>query len=120
MRYRPLRSALVIACAGCVMLQDAAQGACPGDINGDLRVDAIDLSILLANWNGTSTGDLDADGFVDGADLTVLISLWGQTCPPPQPTTEIRLACFPLTAAPYASFVQTFIAGTTVTIAVDP
>ena len=120
MRYRPLRSALVIACAGCVMLQDAAQGACPGDINGDLRVDAIDLSILLANWNGTSTGDLDADGFVDGADLTVLISLWGQTCPPPQPTTEIRLACFPLAAAPYASFVQTFIAGTTVTIAVDP
>ena len=57
---------------------------------------------------------------MDGADLTVLISLWGQTCPPPQPTTDIRLACFPLTAAPYASFVQTFIAGTTVTIAVDP
>ena len=120
MRYRPLPLQVVSALASTAMLSVAAQGACPGDINGDLRVDAIDLSILLANWNGTSTGDLDADGFVDGADLTVLISLWGQTCPPPQPTTEIRLACFPLAAAPYASFVQTFIAGTTVTIAVDP
>ncbi len=120
MIYLPLRLSVVAAITSSVLLHATAQGACPGDINGDLRVDAIDLTILLANWSGTSTGDLNGDGFVDGADLTILISLWGQTCPPPQPTTEIRLACFPLTAAPFASFVQTFIAGTTVTIAVDP
>ena len=120
MTCRPLPLQVVIALASSAMLSVAAQGACPGDINGDLRVDAADLSTLLSNWGGSGTADLNSDGYVDGADLTVLVSLWGQICSPPQPTTEIRLACFPLTIAPYASFVQTFIAGTTVTIAVDP
>ncbi|MDA0214996.1 MAG: hypothetical protein O2875_06500 [Planctomycetota bacterium] len=120
MRDRPLSFPLIVPLAAGAMLQATAQGACPGDINGDLQVDAVDLTILLSNWAGTGQADLNLDGFVDGEDLSILVSLWGQVCQPPQPSAETLLACVPLTAAPYASFVQTFIAGTTVTIAVDP
>lgn len=120
MKDRPLLFPSIFVLAAGAMLQATAQGACPGDINGDLQVDAADLTILLSNWAGTGQADLNLDGFVDGADLSILVSLWGQVCQPPQPSAETLLACVPLTAAPYASFVQTFIAGTTVTIAVDP
>ena len=112
MRWSLCAVALAISCA------DKSHGECTGDVNGDFTVDATDLATLLANWAGSGEGDLNHDGFVDGEDLTVLFANWGVFCPS-QPS-EIRLACVPLAAAPYASFVQTFIAGTAVTIAIDP
>ncbi len=95
-----------------------ARGECIGDFNGDLMVTAEDLGILLANWATSGDGDANGDGYVDGEDLTLFFSNWAAVCP--GSATEIRLACQPLVAAPYASFVRTFLAGAAVTIAVDP
>lgn len=48
-----------------------------GDINGDAKVNAIDLSMLLANWNtSSSVADLNQDGIVNGIDLSMLLSYW--------------------------------------------
>lgn len=48
-----------------------------GDLDGDGRVDGIDLAILLGAW-GLAGGDadLDGDGFVGGADLAILLGGW--------------------------------------------
>jgi polyhydroxybutyrate depolymerase len=48
------------------------------DLNGDARVTAADLGILLASW-GACTGcaaDFDGDGTVAGFDLGVLLGQW--------------------------------------------
>jgi hypothetical protein len=47
-------------------------------LNGDARVTAADLGILLASW-GACTGcaaDFDGDGTVAGFDLGVLLGQW--------------------------------------------
>jgi peptidoglycan/xylan/chitin deacetylase (PgdA/CDA1 family) len=53
-----------------------------GDINGDGKVDALDLSTLLTNWNKTSAtaaqGDLNGDGTVDALDLSTLLTNWSK------------------------------------------
>jgi hypothetical protein len=46
-----------------------------GDLSGDGRVDAQDLSLLLGAW-GTAGGDLTGDGTTDGADMSVLLGAW--------------------------------------------
>jgi hypothetical protein len=54
-----------------------------GDLNGDGRVNILDLSILLSNWNRTTgnltnpKADLNGDGKVDILDLSILLSRWG-------------------------------------------
>lgn len=58
---------------------------CPGDLNGDGRVDLADLSALLAHFGKTSgatpaDGDADGDQDVDLADLAVLLGQFGQGC----------------------------------------
>ncbi|HUB93943.1 MAG TPA: polysaccharide deacetylase family protein [Verrucomicrobiae bacterium] len=54
--------------------------AIPGDINGDGKVDALDLSVLLSNWGKTGAtaaqGDLNGDGTVDALDLSILLTNW--------------------------------------------
>ncbi|MFO0828984.1 MAG: GC-type dockerin domain-anchored protein [Phycisphaerales bacterium] len=47
------------------------------DLNGDTKVDAADLAILLGAW-GTSNpaADLNHDGIVNGADLGSLLGAW--------------------------------------------
>ncbi|MSR45326.1 MAG: hypothetical protein EXS15_08270, partial [Phycisphaerales bacterium] len=91
---------------------------CPADANGDLTVDAADLAVVLSGWGTSGAGDVNGDGFVDGEDLTVVFSNWGAICQ--GSATEIGLACIPLASAPFASFVRTFLAGSTLTVAVDP
>lgn len=58
--------------------------SCPGDANGDLIVNAADLSVLLANFNqaaaGPSAGDFNNDGQCNGADLSVLLGAFGSSC----------------------------------------
>jgi hypothetical protein len=57
-----------------------------GDVDGDGRVDGVDL-VLLARAFGATRGssryerdaDLDASGTVDGQDLAILASNFGQT-----------------------------------------
>lgn len=53
---------------------------CPADVNGDLYVDAADLSIVLANWGGSGTGDVNGSGTIDGLDMAVVLAGWG-ACP---------------------------------------
>ncbi|MFM1823026.1 MAG: hypothetical protein RI967_1292 [Planctomycetota bacterium] len=51
-------------------------GGLPGDLNGDGRVDAADLAVLLAAWGTSGPGDLNLNGTVEGADLALLLSGW--------------------------------------------
>ena len=46
------------------------------DLDGDGRINGVDLGLLLANWGGAGRGDLDGDGTVSGADLGALLSAW--------------------------------------------
>jgi hypothetical protein len=46
------------------------------DLNGDARIDAADLAILLGNWGSAGAGDLDGDGVVGSADLAILLGGW--------------------------------------------
>ena len=59
-------------------LLEKSRSSLPGDLDGDGRVDASDLGLLLASW-GFCAGcpaDLDQDGSVGGGDLGGLIALW--------------------------------------------
>jgi peptidoglycan/xylan/chitin deacetylase (PgdA/CDA1 family) len=51
-----------------------------GDVNNDGTVDALDLSIVLSDWNMTGAtyaqGDLNHDGTVDALDLSTVLSNW--------------------------------------------
>ena len=55
-----------------------------GDVDGDERVDFVDLNVILDNW-GTAVpvyrnGDANGDGAVNFTDLDALLSGWGTTC----------------------------------------
>lgn len=58
--------------------------SCPGDANGDLIVNAADLSVLLANFGlaaaGPGSGDFNGDGLCNNADLSVLLAAFGTSC----------------------------------------
>jgi homospermidine synthase len=50
--------------------------AAPGDLNGDGKINGLDLGILLTAWGGTGPADLNRNGIVEGADLGMLLSNW--------------------------------------------
>lgn len=54
-----------------------APAANPADVDGDGRVDGVDLALLLGNWMGSGAGDIDGSGTVNGSDLAVLLNSWG-------------------------------------------
>lgn len=63
--------------------------ALPGDVNGDQRVDFVDVQGVADHWNGRqsdpSSGydaryDLNHDGAVDIADVQQTAGQWGQEC----------------------------------------
>ena len=62
----------------------AVTPVCPGDVNGDLMVNFLDLDIMLDNWGATvpanTMGDLDGDGMVTFTDLNELLDKWAQSC----------------------------------------
>lgn len=49
-----------------------------GDLNGDHKVNILDLSILLSHWNKPGAGDFNNNGKVDIFDLSVLLARYGQ------------------------------------------
>jgi formylglycine-generating enzyme required for sulfatase activity len=60
---------------------------CPGDLDDSGRIDAADLTAMLAAW-GSCAGcepDLDGDGVVAASDLALLLAAWGR-CPLPWAT----------------------------------
>jgi predicted nucleotidyltransferase len=52
----------------------------PGvDINNDNKVNAIDASMMMTDWNSSSSrSDINRDGVVNGADANILMSNWGK------------------------------------------
>ena len=54
---------------------------CPEDLDGDGRITAADLGVMLGAW-GTNdpSADVNDDGIVDAADLGVILGAWG-ACP---------------------------------------
>jgi hypothetical protein len=55
--------------------------ACPGDLNGDSRVDTADLGALIGQFGMHGTpADLNGDGVVDQADLGLVLERFGQEC----------------------------------------
>ena len=63
-----------------VPLRDGSWASCGGDLNGDGKVNVLDLSILESEW-GTSghLADINLDGIVNAADLSILESQYGKT-----------------------------------------
>ncbi|TVQ31811.1 MAG: hypothetical protein EA376_07410 [Phycisphaeraceae bacterium] len=59
------------------------ESSIPADLNGDGRVNAQDLSILLGSWGfcpdppAECIADINNDGRVNAQDLAVLLSFWG-------------------------------------------
>ncbi len=50
---------------------------CPGDLNGDGKIDVTDLQIFVSWWlEGNALADLDGDGDVDFADFQRYRGLW--------------------------------------------
>ena len=48
----------------------------PADLNGDGRVNGLDLTILLGQWGSSGSADIDGDGVVSATDLTALLAQW--------------------------------------------
>jgi hypothetical protein len=48
----------------------------PGDLNGDFRVNSMDITICLSNWGASTLGDTNGDGVTDSRDITVILSNW--------------------------------------------
>jgi hypothetical protein len=62
-------------------LDPESQAACQplvGDIDGDGRVNGVDIGYLLNKWGSNDPGlaDISGDGVVDGRDLGLLLGAW--------------------------------------------
>ncbi len=66
---------------GTVIVQNNNPLPCPGDLNGDRRVNESDLGILLQSWQSGPGGDADGDGDTDESDLGILLQNWQVVCP---------------------------------------
>jgi len=71
---------LFAAAAAAVLLMFApgAAHAAGGDLNNDVRVDLVDLAIILANWGTPQNprADLNGDGATDILDYTAWLAYW--------------------------------------------
>ena len=56
-------------------IDETAAPTTPGDVNGDGKVDAADLSAVLSAW-GTAAGDVNGDGTTDASDLAAVLANW--------------------------------------------
>ena len=66
--------------------QSSLATSCRGDVNGDGRTNAIDFTIVAANYTAgpnwdLSRGDLNDDGFVNATDFTILAGDYGCITP---------------------------------------
>lgn len=83
-----IRQAMLVAAQDIAQVMQTTQisppGSCQGDLNGDFRVDIVDLTIMLGNFGhpvppGTG-GDINGDGIVNVVDLTALLGRFGVVC----------------------------------------
>jgi hypothetical protein len=71
---------IAVAGAGYYLLTSSAAQNPAADLNSDSKVDVLDLSTLLSNWNKTGSaikGDLNGDSVVNVLDLSILLGSWG-------------------------------------------
>lgn len=76
-------SAIVEAYDVLLFIAPAGGAPCPGDTNGDLQVDFIDLNIVLGQFNETGPGlqgDVDGDEDVDFGDLNIVLGEFNNVC----------------------------------------
>jgi hypothetical protein len=84
-RQNPLRDTEVVSWTPTSEEMEELAGlidfGCPGDGNGDGRVDQADLDLVLLYWGqASSDGDLDHDAFVGQGDLDLVLLHWGAVC----------------------------------------
>jgi hypothetical protein len=60
---------------------------CPGDFNGDRKVDGLDFITFRNEWGKTGCGeeiecmcDMNDDGKADGLDFIIFMNNWGKIC----------------------------------------
>lgn len=51
---------------------------CSADLNGDGKINATDLAVLLGAWGSPGAGDLDGSGAVNAPDIAILLGAWGE------------------------------------------
>ncbi len=79
-RYLPLAILTVLTLAlAWVAVPRADAAVLPGDINGDNKVDVVDLSMLLTQYGSAGSADVNGNGTVDITDLSILLSNYGKT-----------------------------------------
>ena len=62
-----------------VVTYDVSSTPCPGDLNSDRIVDAMDISMILGHWGQADPDyDIDGSGSVDGYDLAIVLAAWGE------------------------------------------
>ncbi len=93
---RKLGAAVVIALVAGGIYQVLPTGGSlaatlPGDVNGDGKVDIVDLSALLSQYGKPGTADINGNGMVDITDMSIFLSNFGKTGgtvlgPPAAPT----------------------------------
>ncbi len=69
--------------AGFVRMFSDEPPPCPGDANGDNRVDFVDLNVVLSDFASPEAGaqsDLNRDGVTDFLDLNIVLSYYSSTC----------------------------------------
>jgi formylglycine-generating enzyme required for sulfatase activity len=93
MLIRRMLAGLAVACS--MVLTPGVQAQCSGDVNGDGRVDAADLALLLGNW-GSCQAIIDSvspteGGILGGTLLTIAGTNLGGT-------TEVRMGGVPCTS----------------------
>jgi hypothetical protein len=63
--------------------QQTLRWTCPGDVDGDGRVDFADITHLLALWGRDHPlADFNDDGVVGFGEVTVVLEEWGSACGP--------------------------------------
>ncbi|MFI5394462.1 MAG: pre-peptidase C-terminal domain-containing protein [Candidatus Binatia bacterium] len=99
-RYLISRTLIAASVVVCVVLQAprGSQGqTCRGDIDGDGRITANDLAVLIAIISGEpeaptlkARADVNGDGAVSAGDIPVLIQLQGEGCSAQTATPSAR------------------------------
>jgi len=99
-------------------------GSLTGDTNGDLQVDATDLSAIFSGSGpsgGFAAGEFTGDGLVNAIDLAHLLANWGMSLDPlPVPDAAVSATSIEAADRFFAGDTTLLDPGTTVSLVVEP